>query len=425
MGFSLTLQLAVLCLFLSGFFSGVEMAFISSDRLKIKMKAEKGQWISRILHYFREHQSLFLTTILIGNNLALVLYGIFMGQLLRPIFLFILPPFMDHHLVVLILQTIVATLFVISLAEFLPKSLFRMSPNTMLGIFSIPITLFFGILYPLTYLIHKLSTTVIRAALGVDPSSLENRYIYGIGDLSNYIRNSFRSVPRIESSPINPEVFYNAESFSELRVRDCMIPRTDIVAVPVEADIGVLKDAFIQSGHSRILVFDKSLDEDVKGYAVARDMFKSPRSITEIIHPLLLAHETRLAGDLLRQFREKKSDLSLVVDEFGGTAGIISIEDIIEEIFGEIRDEHDGDALTEIRESKDLFTLSGRLELDYLNHKYNLRFPPGDYETLGGYITTILGNIPKVGQVLEGDGHSIRVVEMKKNMVGTVRLTVR
>ena len=405
------------CLLFSAFFSGMEIAFVSADKLHIEVLRKKGKLAGRILALFSNNQSQFLATMLVGNNIALVLYGIYMAGLLEP---FIATYISDIDVIVLVTQSVLSTILVLITAEFLPKSLFLINPDLSLRLFAVPMGLVHVLMFPIVFVIVKLSSLFILL-FGFKLS--DEKPVFGLTDLNNYIKNNILNIQDEEGAEIDAKIFNNAIEFKTVKVRECMIPRTEIVAVDENDSIDELRDLFDKSGHSKIIVYKESIDE-VIGYCHALELFKKPSNIKSILTPILIVPETMLANELLIQFITERKSLALVVDEYGGTSGIVSIEDVIEEIFGDIRDEHDDKYLTEQKLDEHNFILSARHEIDYLNDEYNLGLPEGEYDTLGGMIFEYHEDIPAVNEVIEIPNFVITIFSMEENRIDKVKLTL-
>ena len=405
------------CLLFSAFFSGMEIAFVSADKLHIEVLRKKGKLAGRILALFSGNQSQFLATMLVGNNIALVLYGIYMAGLLEP---FITTYLSDIDVVVLIVQSILSTILVLITAEFVPKSLFLINPDLSLRLFAIPMGLIYLLMFPIVFVIVKLSSLFI---LLFGFKLADEKPVFGLTDLNNYIKNNILNIKDEEEAEIDAKIFNNAIEFKTIKVRECMIPRTEVVAVDENDSIEELRVLFDKSGHSKIVVYKESIDE-VIGYCHALELFKKPSNIKSILTPILIVPETMLANELLIQFIQERKSLALVVDEYGGTSGIVSIEDVIEEIFGDIRDEHDDKYLTEQKLDEHNFILSARHEIDYLNDKYDLSLPEGEYDTLGGLIFEYHEDIPAVNEVIEMPNFVITIFTMEENRIDKVKLTL-
>ncbi len=411
----------LLCLTFSAFFSGIEIAYVSADKLKIEMAHQRGGLVGRILGGFQKRRANFLATTLVGNNLALVVYGIYMAQLIDPLLAAYLPPFLNNQVVILILQSLISTLIVLVTAEFLPKSLFMLNPNYMLRFFALPMRAIYFILYVPVWVIASISKGVIKGILRQEYS--EDKPVYGLTDLNNYIKSNLK-VAEDDDHEIDAKIFNNALEFKEVKVRECMIPRTEIIAVDIQDDISDLKKAFVESGHSKIVVYKESIDE-VIGYCHSLELFKKPDTIKKILTPIVIVPETTPANELLIQFINERKSLALVVDEYGGTSGIVSIEDVIEEIFGEIRDEHDDEYLIEEKLSEGTYVFSARHEIDYLNDRYQLEVPEGEYDTLGGFILNINENIPEIGDIIDHELFEFKILTMEENRIDRVQLTLK
>lgn len=404
----------LLCLLFSAFFSGIEIAFISADKLHIELLFQKGKISGRVLSYFQKHKSRFIATTLVGNNLALVVYGIFMALLIEPILIEVLPFWMQEDTVLLIIQTLISTIVVLITAEFIPKSLFLINPDFLLAFFALPMMIIFVILFPVVAFVQG-----ITKVMKVDETPAAP--VYGLTDLNNYIKKNVMHSEE-EDTEIDAKIFNNAIEFKQVKVRECMIPRTEIVAVDVEDDMEELTRAFMESGHSKIVVYRETID-DVIGYSHSLELFKKPTEIKKILTPIPIVPETMPANELLIQFINERKSLALVVDEFGGTSGIVSMEDVIEEIFGEIRDEHDDEYLVEEQLSKKDYILSARHEIDYLNEKYGWKLPEGDYDTLGGLILSENENIPEVDDLIEIGEYTCQIISKQDNRIDRVKLS--
>lgn len=421
------IYIIVVSIIFSAFFSGIEIAFVSADKLQIELQRKQGEVAGKILSGFMNRPSSFIGTTLIGNTIALVVYGYFMAVLLEPPIARLLPQGLNEELadiLVLLLQTLVSTLVVLVTAEFTPKSLFLLNPNWFLNVFSIPIMIIYFVMYPLVWIITGLSHFIIRRVFGLSYS--EDKPVFELTDLNNFIQRNMVSHEDGKGDSnelVDTKIFNNALEFKTIRVRDCMIPRTDIEAVEIDDDIETLKKAFFESGHSKILVYRDSID-DIIGYCHSLELFKKPKDIASILSPIIIVPETMLANELMIQFITEHKSLALVVDEFGGTSGIVSIEDIIEEIFGDIQDEHDVEALIEQQLSPTTFKLSARQEIDYLNDKWGWNLPTGDYETVGGLLLAVKEDIPAVEEEISVGPYKFVVLDIQGNRIDMVRLEI-
>jgi CBS domain containing-hemolysin-like protein len=415
------LLMICLCLIFSGFFSGMEIAYISADKLRIEMLSQKKGLIASALSYFQRHRARFLSTTLVGNNLALVLYGILMANLLEPRIIDLLPHWINSPIIALVIQTLIATFIVLITAEFLPKSLFLLNPDTLLRIFSLPMMGLYLLMSPLVWMVEIISKFIVTRIFQL--SYAENQTLFALTDLNNFIKKN-TEYSEIEDQEIDVKFFNNAIEFKEIQVRECMIPRTEIIAVDINDDLLKLSAAFIDSGHSKIVVYKENID-NVIGYCHSLEMFKKPRSIKDILTTILIIPETMPANELLVKLIADQKSLALVVDEFGGTAGLVSIEDVMEEIFGEIRDEHDDEFLIEQKIAENIFLLSARHEIDALNEKYNWSLPKGDYDTLGGLILAKNEDIPMIQDEIGIDHFLFQIITMEDNRIDQVRLTIQ
>lgn len=400
---------------LSAFFSGSEIAFISANKLQIELEG-KSNLTGRALKRFLAQPSHFISTTLIGNTVSLVVYGIFMAKLLEPQIAAILPAVVNNEATIMVIQTIISTLVVLVTAEFLPKSLFLINPNWMLKAIALPMRVLHFLIFPVVWLIVGLSKLIITKVLGL--SYEESKPVFRLTDLNNFIKY-FQKETSNATVEVDTKILDNALEFKTLQVRECMIPRTEIEAVDIQDSISTLKEAFIRTGHSKILVYKETID-DIVGYCHSLEMFKKPENIEDILTEIIFVPETMLANELLFQFIEERRSLALVVDEFGGTSGLVTMEDVMEEIFGEIHDEHDDEQLIEQKMGKNTYLLSARHEIDYLNEKYGWTLPEGEYETLGGLVLSVTEDLPVQNQKVSVDGYQITVTSMQHSAIDTV-----
>lgn len=414
------LMIAITLVF-SFFFSGIEIAFLSANKLQIELQGKQGVLWGRIMSYFIKRQSWFIGTTLIGNTLALVLFGIYMAQLIEPWLAANLPESINDEVVVLIFQTLISTLLILFTAEFLPKSLFLINPNFMLATLAVPFRVVYIILAPLTFSIVYLSKMVIIHVLRIEYS--EEKPAFGLTDLNHYLKNMLKVRSEDGDIELDKKIFHNALEFKTVKIRDCMIPRMEVTAVDVEEGIENLKETFIQSGHSKILVYKESID-NVIGYCHSAALFKKPTRIEDILTPISIAQETMLANDLMIQLIKDRKSMAVVVDEFGGTSGIVTMEDVIEEIFGDIEDEHDNDNLVEQKIDQNTYLVSARLEVDYLNEHFKWQLPSGDYETLGGLILAYTEDFPKQGDLISIPPYSFTIQKTENKRIDTIKVVV-
>jgi CBS domain containing-hemolysin-like protein len=410
-----------IALVFSAFFSGIEIAYISANKLQIELQKKQGMWSGKVLSKFLARPGQFIGTTLIGNTIMLVLYGTFMAFLLDDPLRNLLPASINNEAVILISQTILSTLLVLITGEFLPKSIFMLDPNRMLNFFALPFLIIYSIMYPVVWLVVALSKLFITQVLRLEYN--EEKPVFTITDLNSFIKDQMGQNRTAGNVEVDSKIFDNAIEFKTVRIRECMIPRTDIVAVEISDPIEELKKVFEESGHSKVVIYRESIDE-VIGYCHQLELFKKPKTIEDILTPIIIAPESALANEVLIQFIQERKSLALVVDEFGGTSGIVSMEDIIEEIFGEIDDEYDNEALTEQLIGELEFLLSARLEIDYLKEKYGWELPIGDFETLSGFILSQTENLPNIGETITYGRFTFTIVSKQAHRIETVRLKI-
>lgn len=407
----------VACLITCGFFAGMEIAFLSANKLRIELRSKQGNFTAKVLSRYLKNPSDFISTVLVANNLALVIYGIYMGEILDAG----LGPFIPNHFLKFSLITILSTIIVLVTAEYLPKSLFRINPDTVLFSLALPFRFVHILLWPIILFSKKSSAFLLRLFTRTKVS--ENTVVFSKVDLDNYIV-SLENTGQSETTDIDTEVFRNALEFSDVRVRDFMIPRTELVALDIEDSVDDLHKLFIETALSKILIYRENADHII-GFVHQSEMFGKPSRIQDVLKPVLIVNESMQAHDLLRDFIQKRRSVAVVVDEFGGTAGLVVIEDVIEEIFGEIDDEFDTEQLTETMLEPGHFLLSTRHEIEYLNEKYNLSLPEGDYHTLGGFVISICGKIPRVRESIREGSFEFVVTKAKGARIEEVELYIR
>jgi len=403
--------LIVVCLFFSAFFSGLEIAYISRNKLNFEIKSKSKSVFGKIFALFSRNNSEFIATMLIGNNLALVMYGLVMAQLLEPMLSFI-----NNDISILIIQTLVSTVIVLITAEYIPKSIFLINPDKLLITFSIPLLIIYLILNPVVKVVMIFSKWFIIKILNQDYS--DEKVVFRLTDLNDYIKRVVVNDKEIQSKNVT-EFFNNALALKTVKVRDCMIPRTEIISIDKRDSILELKNIIDKSGFSKIIIYKSSIDHII-GYCHGLSLFNNPKTIEEIIRPITFINETNLASEVLFKFMSEQINVAVVIDEYGGTSGILTLEDIIEEIFGEIIDEFDDDVLLENKIDNNAYNFSARLEIEYLNSKYNFKIPVGDYDTLGGFILDYNKNLPKKGEIIKFDNYLIKILSMNDNRIDSV-----
>jgi CBS domain containing-hemolysin-like protein len=408
----------IITLIFSAFFSGMEIAFMSSNRLKIELDKSKGTINSKILGVFYNRESHFIAMLLLGNNISLVFFGLFSANVLGDV---ILTWGITNEATTLLLQTVVSTGLVLITAEFLPKTFVQMNPNGYMRYTTIPMTIIYGLLYLPTYIVLWTSNIFLRI-LKVDSDN--KKKVFSKVDLEYYVQDMNERIRDEEELGNEVQILKNALDFDSVKARDCMVPRTEIISVQVEDEIPVILEKFIETGKSKIIVYRENVD-NIIGYVHSFEMFKSPESIKEILLPIPFVPEATPGRELLQMFSENSGTIAVVVDEYGGTAGIVTIEDVIEEIFGEIEDEHDVEELHEEKIAKEEYRFSARIDVDYLNDEYNIGLETGEeYETLGGFITHYLEKIPEAGTNFEIEGITFTIEAVSDNRVELVRLKI-
>ena len=412
-----TLSVILICLLLSAFFSGMEIAFLTSNKLRIEIDKSKKGVTQALIDLFISHSGMYITTLLVGNNVVMVIYGIFMSDLLVKQFEFL-------HLsigVELFVDTLVSTLIILVFAEFLPKTVFRLRSNLFLKLFSVPVFLFYLLFFPLSYFSVWLGGWLLRIFTGRKLGHKEPNRAFGKVDLNNLIEEGEVNA-RQEEEMHEIKLFRNALDFSEVKLRECIVPRPDVVALSIDSSIEELTQLFIDTGLSRILIYKESID-DIIGYVHISTLFKDPPTIANALSRVLIVPETMSAQRLLNLFIRDQKSVAVVVDEFGITAGIVTIEDIMEEIFGEIEDEHDHLNLKEVMISEQEYIFSGRLEVDYLNEKYHLDLEEREeYETLAGLVLYFNQSIPQEGETIVVNDLTFKILSVKNARIEEIKV---
>ncbi len=406
----------------SAFFSGLEIAFITSNKLRIELENKQGNFSAKILAHFNKYPSRYLGTMLLGNNIALVIFGIYMDERLEG--------FLEHYIsheykiVILLISTFLSTMLILVTAEFLPKNLFRINPNKTLTLFAFPLTIVYGLLYPIVMLTIGFSEFILKKIFRL---KIENENAaFTMIDLDNYVREGTAvSVEKKADMDHEIQIFQNALDFSSVKARECMIPRTEIIALDVNESIEVLKQKFIQTRLSKILIFAESID-NIIGYIYSKELFKNPQSIKSILLPVSIVPESMAASEVLTVFIQQHKSIAVVVDEFGGTSGMLTMEDVMEEIFGEIEDEHDKEEMIEKQINETEFVFSARLETDYINNKYGLQLPILDnVETLGGLIMHYHESIPRVHEEIRIESFVFTIIAVTRTRIEQVNLKIQ
>ncbi len=412
----LEIIIILISIILSAFFSGMEIAFVSANKMHIELEKKKDTFLAKTLTKLTQNPSKFITTMLVGNNISLVIYGYFMGDLLFQLLSVSIP----NEFLLLLIQTLVSTLIILVTAEFLPKAIFRIYANETLKIFAVPAYLFYLIFYFISSFISFLSDFFLRVFFNTKEDQIQ--LAFSKTELGNYISEQLESTDDEIDSEI--QIFQNALDFHNVKSREAMIPRIEIIAVEVQDSLKLLKNLFIETGLSKIMVYNNSLD-DIIGYVHAFELFRKPKSIRSILLPIEIVPETMMIHDILNDLIKKSKSVAVVLDEYGGTSGLITVEDIIEELFGEIEDEHDTISLLEEKINNREFNFSTRLEVDYLNETYNLNLKEDSaYETLGGLIVDHTENIPAANDIIKIDNFEFTILKESASKIEEVYLKV-
>ena len=407
------ITIILISIIFSAFFSGMEIAFVSANKLHIELEKKRKGFIPNILKKLTKNSSKFITTMLVGNNISLVLYSYFMGKLIVEY----------YGINSILIQTVISTILILVTAEFLPKAIFRVYANETLKILALPAYFFYVLLYVFSFVINGISDFFLKFIFRTDKDAQQT--VFSKEELGNYITEQLEfgndSEEEIDSEI---QIFQNALEFQKVKAREIMVPRTEILAIEIHEKVSKLSESFINSGFSKILVYKTSLD-DIIGHVNAFELFKKPKTIKSILLPVEIVPESMMINDVLNSLMKKRKSIAIVVDEYGGTSGMITVEDVVEELFGEIEDEHDVQELTDERITETEFKFSARLEIDYLNEEYNLNIPKEEaYETLGGFIIDHTENIPEKGEVLEILGYEITILGVSSSKIEEIRLKI-
>lgn len=405
----------------SAFFSGMEIAFVSANKLRLELDKQQDIISSRILSIFTKNPGQYISTMLIGNNIALVIYGIAFAELLEPLFFRIVP----NDSLVLLMQTISSTLIILFTAEFLPKTLFRINPNTVLRVFSIPLAFFYFLFFPISRFTIGISKVLLNTIFRSSFDSNVRKTVFNRVDLDHFVKDQEEDVQRREQDIENEvKLFRNALDFSKVKLREVMVPRTEMETMDIDSTMDELIQRFIETGYSRILFYQDNID-NIIGYIHHSTIFNNPGSIRSNLKKVLIVPETMPASKLLSKFIQQHRSIAIVVDEFGGTSGMVTSEDILEEIFGEIEDEHDTIDYVERPISDTEFVFSARIELDDLNEKYNLGFPVKEnFETLAGFILFHHESIPKINTIIDIDKYRFKILKASNTKIELVNLKI-
>jgi putative hemolysin len=413
-----TILYIVICLILIGFFSGIEIAFVSSSKLNIELKRKQGSYAGKVLSKFMENPATFIGTSLVGINIGLVIYGLLMTQITDELFNLVGLP--HNEFLRLFLDTVIATIVVLILGEFIPKALFRSKPEQTLTWFTIPIQFFYFLLYPIAKFFVQISEFILKYLFNVRIAP--EKTIYTRVDLEQFVKQ-MRTGQDSDSQEINTELFENALYLSQVKIRECLIPRNEIEAVEVNTSPEEVRRMFIDTKLSKILVYEGNID-NILGYLHHLDLFKKPTTIKSVMHRIPAVPEAMNAVELLNQFTRERKSIAWVIDEFGGTAGLVTMEDILEEIFGEIQDEYDEEEYVEKQLSANEYIFAGRLEVEYINEKYGLDIGIEDAETLSGFIIENHESIPKQKERIIIGNHEFDILLVSDTRIETVKVKV-
>lgn len=415
------LILIVITVILSAFFSGMEIAFISANKLRLELDKQSEPFTSKLLRIVTGHSGKYIATMLIGNNIALVIYGIAFAGLFDPVF----ENYIQTESLIFLTTTLVSAFFILIFGEFLPKTLFRTIPNTLLSIFLIPLSFFFFLFYPITRLTVGITNGLMKLLFKTNFNHNNNDPVFSRIDLDEFINTKENSgTDTKENIETEVKLFKNALDFSKVKLREIMVPRTEIEMMDLNSSIGELRQKFVETGYSRIIFYDKNID-NIVGYVHSSVIFKNPESLKPYVNNLLIVPETMPANKLLSTFIREHRSIAIVVDEFGGTSGMVTSEDILEEIFGEIEDEHDTVDVIEKKISENEFVFSGRSEIDLINEKYNISLPESeDFETLAGFILFHHESIPKINSQIKIGAFQFKILKATNTKIELVKLTI-
>ena len=403
----------------SAFFSGMEIAFVSVDKLRFEMN-RKGGVSSRILSLFFRNPNDFISTMLVGNNIALVIYGILMAQIIGDN---LLAGWITNHFVMVLVQTVISTLIILVTGEFLPKTLFKINPNLALNVCAVPLFICYVVLYPISKFSSGVSYLFLRL-FGMKVNKEASAKAFGKVDLDYFVQSSIDNAESEETLDTEVKIFQNALDFSAVKIRDCIVPRTEVVAVALDTSLEELKGRFVESGISKIIVYDGNID-NVVGYIHSSEMFRSPKDWRDHVKEVPIVPETMAAHKLMKLFMQQKKTIAVVVDEFGGTSGIVSLEDLVEEIFGDIEDEHDNTSYICKQIGEHEYVHSARLEIEKVNETFNLELPESDdYLTVGGLILNQYQSFPKLHELVSVGKYQFKIIKVTATKIELVRLKV-
>ena len=422
-----SIVIIILSLVFSAFFSGMEIAFISANKIHIEIEKKQDDFLAKVLSRLTKRPSKFKATMLIGNNIALVIYGLFMGELLMNWFVGLLP--IQNRFLHLILtdfslftQTVISTLIILITAEFLPKVLFQIYANSLLKILAVPAYIFYLLFSVISEFVIKLSDIILKTFFKTDGD--ETQLVFSKVELGDYINEQMGSIEEEDMIDSEIQIFQNALEFTLVKAREVMVPRTEIAAVELHETTKNLAKLFTETGYSKILIYKDTID-NIIGYVHSYELFKKPKTIKSILRPVEFVPETMLIHDILNVLTKKRKSIAVVLDEYGGTSGLMTVEDIVEELFGEIEDEHDSTDLIEEQLDEKSYKFSARLEVDYINENYKLELPENDeYETLGGLLVNVTGEIPEKDAEIKIGKFQFTVLEVSNTKIDLLKLVV-
>jgi CBS domain containing-hemolysin-like protein len=416
-----TLLTIILSLLFAAFSSGMETAFVSSSKLRIELDRKQGKFPSGIIAFFTRHPAQYLSVMMVGYHIAMAVYGVAFARWLMPIVLGHIP----HTSAALLITIAMAATAFFLLADYLPKVLFRACPNIIMNVCALPLVIFYGAMYPITGIVTGMSSIFVRLFTKVSPGNNGGETFFARVGLDDFMVGETQPVSKEEQDAEHEiKIFQNALDFSTVKIRDCMIPRTDIVAVEENTTIAELKQKFVDTGISKIIVYGEDIDQII-GYVHSKELFKNPPSIQSMINRLTFVPETMSGNRMMQLFMQERRSIAIVVDEYGGTSGLLTLEDLIEEIFGDIEDEHDKDNLVERRIKENEFLLSGRLEIEYINETFHLNIPErDDYDTLAGFILYHHLNLPLAGEMIQIEPYTFIIRKVTNTRIDLVQMTV-
>ncbi len=419
MSVTILIIIIIISLVFSAFFSGMEIAFVTASKFRIELEKKQNFFSSKIIEVFTNNPGQYIATMLVGNNIAMVIYGLFFAKLVEtPIKNYI----SENEISVLLIQTIISTALILVTAEFLPKTIFRQNSNFFLKFFSLPVFLFYTLFYPIAKFTVWFSNIIIKIIFKENIQENQN-ILFGKVDLNTFLEEN-ETTENPSTIEHDVKIFKNALDFSKIKIRECIVPRNELIVADINSSIEKVKSIIIESKVSKVLIYKDTID-NIVGFMHTLDIFKKPKTIKSALNKIIVVPETMPANKLLNKMLKTHQSIALVVDEFGGTSGVVTMEDIIEEIVGEIEDEHDIKELTDQRITENVFIFSGRQEIDLINEKYNLKIPSStNYETIAGYILNIYEQIPKKGEIIRKNNLTFEILEIEGPKIEKIKLIV-